>query len=158
MGLQLSSTHSGNQQLSSGNYIFLIKLFTVSISVFVMSLIYLAPIYAQWSRTNGPEGVAISSLANIDGIIYAGTEVNGVYISPDDGISWIARNTGIETYEVTSIIGFQNLIFAGTFGGGVYRSGFGARPWLVGRRCFCLWRRLLWTGRLCWYEHSNQGQ
>ena len=75
---------------------------------------------AQWTRTNGPEGVAVSYFTNIDGTVYAGTEVNGVYISIDDGVTWMERNTGIETYELTSIV-YQGYIFAGTFGGGVFR-------------------------------------
>ncbi len=86
---------------------------------------------AQWTRTNGPEGVAVSFLTNIDGTIYTGTEVNGVYISTDDGISWMARNTGIETLEVTSIVYKPGYIFAGTFGGGVFRSTDGGQTWLA---------------------------
>ena len=85
----------------------------------------------QWTRTNGPEGIAISSLTSIDGTVYAGTEVNGVYISTDDGINWTARNTGIETFEVTSIVYKPGFIFAGTFGGGVFRSTDGGQTWLA---------------------------
>jgi photosystem II stability/assembly factor-like uncharacterized protein len=88
-------------------------------------------VFAQWTRTNGPEGVAISSLANIEGTIYAGTEVNGMYVSTDDGINWTARNTGIETLEVTSIVSKPGYIFAGTFGGGVYRSTDGGQTWIA---------------------------
>ncbi len=97
---------------------------------FLLILVLSLPIYPQWMRTNGPEGVAVSFLTNIDGIIYAGTEVNGVYISTDDGISWTALNAGIETFEVTSILNYQGFIFAGTFGGGVYRSSDGGQTWL----------------------------
>ncbi|MFC2119790.1 T9SS type A sorting domain-containing protein [Bacteroidota bacterium] len=87
--------------------------------------------FPQWTRTNGPEGVAISSLASIYGTIYAGTEVNGVYASTDDGINWTARNTGIETLEVTSIVNKPGYIFAGTFGAGVYRSTDGGQTWMA---------------------------
>jgi photosystem II stability/assembly factor-like uncharacterized protein len=96
---------------------------------FLFSVLVSSSTSAQWTRTNGPEGVAISSLANIDGTIYAGTEVNGVYISTDDGVSWIARNSGIENYGISSIINFQGFIFAGTSGGGVYRSSDGGITW-----------------------------
>ena len=85
--------------------------------------------FPQWTHTNGPEGVAIRSLTNIDGTIYAGTEVNGVYISTDDGISWVARNVGIETYGISSIISFQGFIFAGSLQGGVFRSSDGGLTW-----------------------------
>jgi photosystem II stability/assembly factor-like uncharacterized protein len=92
-------------------------------------LIACSSTFAQWTRTNGPEGVAVSTLANINGTIYAGTEVNGVYASTDDGITWMARNAGIETYGVSSLIKFQGFILAGTFGGGVYRSSDGGVTW-----------------------------
>jgi photosystem II stability/assembly factor-like uncharacterized protein len=87
--------------------------------------------FPQWTRTNGPEGVAISSLTTIDGTIYAGTEVNGMYASTDDGINWTARNAGIETLEVTSIVNKPGYIFAGTFGGGVFRSNDGGQTWIA---------------------------
>ena len=84
---------------------------------------------AQWIRTNGPQGVAVRFLTNINGTIYCGTEVNGIYISTDDGVSWIARNAGIETYGVSSIISVQGYIFAGTLGAGVYRSSDNGINW-----------------------------
>jgi photosystem II stability/assembly factor-like uncharacterized protein len=87
--------------------------------------------FPQWTRTNGPEGVAISSLTTIEGTIYAGTKVNGIYISTDDGINWTARNTGIETLDVRSIVSKPGYIFAGTFGGGVYRSTDGGQSWIA---------------------------
>jgi len=93
----------------------------------VFSFLSTAP--AQWTRTNGPEGVAISTLANINGTIYAGTEVNGVYASSDDGLTWVARNAGMETYGISEIIGHQGSIFAGTLGGGVYRSNDEGITW-----------------------------
>ncbi len=100
----------------------------VIFTLFFVSTI-LSTAFAQWIRTNGPEGVAVSTLSNIDGIIYAGTEVNGVYASTDDGITWIVRNAGIETFGISAIIGHQGYIFAGTFGGGVYRSSDGGFTW-----------------------------
>jgi photosystem II stability/assembly factor-like uncharacterized protein len=85
---------------------------------------------AQWNRTTGPEGVAISTLATIDGTIYAGTQVEGVYASTDDGLTWTPRNAGIETLEVTTIVGQPGHLFAGTFGGGVFRSVDDGQTWL----------------------------
>ncbi len=97
---------------------------------FLLMLVLSFQTFPQWTRTNGPEGFAIRTLTNINGTIYAGTEVNGVYISTDDGVSWIARNSGIETYGISSIISRQGYIFAGTLGGGVYRSLDGGITWV----------------------------
>jgi photosystem II stability/assembly factor-like uncharacterized protein len=130
MGLQLSVIRLQNHQLSIKHFLFATQKFCALIrSFFIFILICVSPVSAQWTRTNGPEGVAVSFLANIDGTIYTGTEVNGVYISTDDGLTWMARNSGIETYGISSIISFQGYIFAGTFGGGVYRSSDGGITW-----------------------------
>jgi photosystem II stability/assembly factor-like uncharacterized protein len=85
--------------------------------------------FPQWNRTNGPEGVSVSCLVNIGGTIYAGTGVDGVYESKDDGKSWIPINDGIETLEVNSILSEGGYLLAGTFGGGVYRSADGGLTW-----------------------------
>jgi len=109
-----------------------ISVFSKMRMLIVLSVMILSSsAYPQWTRTNGPEGIAISSLVSIDGTIYAGTEVNGVYISSDDGINWTAMNTGIEELEVTSIVYKPGYIFAGTFGGGVFRSTDGGQTWLA---------------------------
>ena len=100
--------------------------------IFVLSVLTIvSSASAQWTRTNGPEGVAINSLTNINGTIYTGTEVNGVNVSTDDGITWMVRNTGIETFKVTSIVNKPGYIFAGTFGAGVYRSTDGGQTWIA---------------------------
>ncbi len=100
--------------------------------IFVLSvLMILSSTFAQWVRTNGPEGAAISSLTNIDGIIYAGTNADGLFASTDDGNNWIPLHNGIETYEVTSIISNAGFLFASTSGYGVYRSSDGGQTWLA---------------------------
>ena len=121
------STHQHSIENKTNVYMKFIKRASV---IFLCSLLLSWSASAQWIRTNGPEGVAVRSLANINGIIYAGTEVNGIYISTDDGISWIARNAGIETYGISSIISYQGYIYAGTLGSGVYRSSDGGQTWI----------------------------
>ena len=88
-------------------------------------------VFAQWIRTNGPEGTAISSLTNINGTLYAGTMADGLYASTDDGNNWIPLNNGIETYEVTSIVSNAGFLFASTSGYGVYRSSDDGQTWLA---------------------------
>jgi len=92
--------------------------------------VFLSTVFAQWTRTYGPEGVAVRTLTNINGTIYTGTEVNGVYASTNDGVTWMARNSGIEAFGVTSIVNKPGYLFAGTFGGGVYRSTDEGQTWL----------------------------
>lgn len=86
-------------------------------------LLFVSSVYSQWTRTNGPEGVSISSLVTIDSIIYAGTGVEGLYASTDDGLSWLPLNAGIENLEVTAVAkNQQGYLLAATFGGGIFRS------------------------------------
>jgi photosystem II stability/assembly factor-like uncharacterized protein len=84
----------------------------------------------QWTRTNGPEGISIESLAYIDDAIYAGTYTDGLYGSTDDGITWFPLNSGIETEDVTAIVDLPGYLFIGTFGSGVFRSTDAGQTWL----------------------------
>lgn len=85
-------------------------------------LLFSSSLLSQWRSSAGPEGIAISCVANLEGKIYAGTQAHGLYVSSDDGQNWIALNSGIEDFEVTSVIKKDNILLVGTFGHGVYRS------------------------------------
>jgi len=101
----------------------------MKIKLLLCFLMISSTLFPQWSRTNGPEGISISSLTNIGGTIYAGTSVDGICVSNDDGLSWIPMNTGIEAYEVKSVVSKSGYLFAGTFGYGVFRSPDGGQIW-----------------------------
>ena len=47
---------------------------------------------AQWQKTNGPYGVSINCFAINGSNIFAGTDGGGVFLSSDNGSSWV--NTG----------------------------------------------------------------
>jgi photosystem II stability/assembly factor-like uncharacterized protein len=99
--------------------------------LFLCILIVSVSGFPQWSRTSGPEGVSISNLANIEGTIYAGTTVDGLYYSTDDGLNWMPLNAGIETFEVTSVAAKTGYLFVGTLGYGVYRSTDDGQTWMA---------------------------
>ena len=103
----------------------------MKISILLLTVVMVLPAFSQWTRTTGPEGVAISSLASINGVVYAGTKVGGVFVSSDDGMNWTASNTGIETYDVRGIVSKPGYLFAATFGGGVYRSTDEGQTWIA---------------------------
>jgi photosystem II stability/assembly factor-like uncharacterized protein len=86
--------------------------------------------FPQWTRTNGPEGISMESLAYIDGTIYAGTATDGLYGSTDDGVNWLPLNSGIETEDVTAIVNLPGYVLIGTFGSGVFRSTDAGQTWL----------------------------
>lgn len=54
--------------------------------------------------------------------IFAGTFLNGFFVSNDNGISWTQRNENFPTGRIpTAIIVLNNYIFVATDGSGVYR-------------------------------------
>ena len=62
-------------------------------------------IYTQdfWEKTAGLDTITIYSLAiNSNGDIFAGTSMNGIFRSTDNGDSW--TNLGITNYDIWSIL------------------------------------------------------
>jgi photosystem II stability/assembly factor-like uncharacterized protein len=65
-------------------------------------------------------------------VFLAGTEDDGVLLSPDRGLTWKKMNTGLEHNTVYAIAFDRedpDIIFVGTHGGGVYRSTDGGATW-----------------------------
>jgi len=68
------------------------------------------------------------------GILYAGTDIEGVFRSTDDGSSWEAANIGIEKTSIHSLTTNANYLFAGVDfdyrgHGGVYRTPLDGTQW-----------------------------
>jgi photosystem II stability/assembly factor-like uncharacterized protein len=102
------------------------KLLFVILFTFIISTIATA----QWERTNGPEGISIRSLANIDNVLYAGTKTDGIYASRNEGSTWFAVNNGIETKSISVITSINDTLLAGTSGYGVIHSTDRGQTWL----------------------------
>ncbi len=87
------------------------------------------PLIAQW-ETKGPYGGYISALASKDNNIFAGTFVNGVFRSTDDGKTWTAANAGLQSTWVRSMASNKDGVFAGTQYYGVYFSSDNGLTWV----------------------------
>ncbi|HMJ64723.1 MAG TPA: sialidase family protein, partial [Candidatus Binatia bacterium] len=59
---------------------------------------------AAWEKTAGPPGIQINVIFKANNIVYAGTEMQGVYKSTDNGLSWVPANAGIERASISDII------------------------------------------------------
>ncbi len=69
---------------------------------------------------NSPQNV-VSLSSGINGEIYAGTSVEGFFISTDSGRFLEKRNNGLTCYHITDIVSvLPNKVIIGTFGDGVY--------------------------------------
>lgn len=100
-------------------------------AVILFLVVVSSTVFSQWTQSSGPEGISVSCLVQLDSTIFAGTQVNGLYASMDDGINWIPLNAGIETLEVSAVASKPGYLFAGTFGSGVYRSSDGGQSWMA---------------------------
>ncbi|HSQ74324.1 MAG TPA: hypothetical protein VLT13_02135, partial [Bacteroidota bacterium] len=64
----------------------------------ICTLAYLAfttPLWAQWSRTSGPEGGYAADLLSAPQALLLGLESGGVYRSTDDGTTWQYASIGL---------------------------------------------------------------
>ena len=59
---------------------------------------------APWEKTAGPPGIQTNVIFEANNIVYAGTEMQGVYKSTDNGLSWVPANAGIERASISDII------------------------------------------------------
>jgi hypothetical protein len=71
----------------------------------------------------------VYALAICGGNIFAGTEAGGVFLSSNNGSSWISVNTGLTDTLVSSLAISGSKIFAGTYGGGVFLSSNNGSSW-----------------------------
>lgn len=80
--------------------------------VSIMVLIFSShSVKADWVQTNGPGGGDVWAFAVKDRNVFAGGE--GIYVSSDKGLTWIAVGKGI-TEHVNALTVIGNKLFAGT--------------------------------------------
>ncbi len=77
--------------------------------------------YSQslWQKTSFPDSISVISIAfdSSSNIIYAGTNLYGIYKSTDKGNSWIEKNNGIYGYKIVrELFVYHQNVFAGTEG------------------------------------------
>lgn len=84
---------------------------------------------AQWTKTNGPEGITVTSFFDEDSILLCGTYAQGVYRSYDHGNTWTVSNTGTENKWIDCFVKDGSYIYAGSFGEGVFRSSDNGHTW-----------------------------
>ena len=66
------------------------------------------------------------------GLIYAGTNGQGVYRSTDNGKTWSAPNAGLGDRNIRALLANPGMLLAATQGGGIYRSSDNGQSWVSG--------------------------
>src|SRR4051812_32845562 len=84
---------------------------------------------AQWLQTNGPGGGFIYSLGISGSNIFAGTDERGIFLSTNNGSSWVAVDSGLTNERVTALTFSGTNIFAATYGRGVFLSVNNGNSW-----------------------------
>lgn len=74
----------------------------------------------NWSQTS-LNNQRVRSIVVSGEYVLAGTETGGVFLSRDNGISWVKKNEGLDTLNIKTLLISNDYVFAGTLGKGVYR-------------------------------------
>jgi len=135
----LISSNSGDSwtKLSTGaanNVITGIAVTPTNIYLSSQAGIFASPLnLSNWTcKTSSLPGIEFTSIVVVEGVIYAGTTSNGIYISTDYGDNWFASNEGInlgKNYWITSLIGYQKSAIAAANGGGIYATVDNGSNW-----------------------------
>jgi len=82
-----------------------------------------------WTPSNtGIETRTVYALLQNGSTLFAGTFLNSVYVSTDNGANWARRSEGLPATTVRSFVVVDSLVFAGT-GNGVYVSSDAGLHW-----------------------------
>lgn len=98
--------------------------------VLILSAFASYNVKAQWETiTPYWEGKLIRCFTEMEGIIYAGTETDGVFVSTDKGMSWNQKNNGLTGTGILSLVHHNDTLFAGVHRKGIFFSGDGGNSW-----------------------------
>ncbi len=99
----------------------------IIVSVTIVSLS--SGLDAQWVQTHGPYAGDNTGLAVLGSILFVGTYGGGVFLSTDNGTSWITVNTGLNDTDVFALALSGTNLVAGTDRGGVFLSTNNGASW-----------------------------
>jgi photosystem II stability/assembly factor-like uncharacterized protein len=95
--------------------------------IIIVLLIFSSSIEAQWVKCNGFSNEDVRSLITLEDNIFAGTIDKGIYVSSDNGTSWI--RTTLNNKIVWAFAAIGNTLYAGTGGVGVFQSTNKGTSW-----------------------------
>ncbi|MAF08879.1 hypothetical protein CMK11_00355 [Candidatus Poribacteria bacterium] len=86
---------------------------------------------ATWAPTAGPI-YGVTSIAGHDGVLYGGSDGDGVLVSSDNGSTWVQKNAGLvsDGLRVYAMRGEGASVYAGTFDG-LHRTDDGGDSWVA---------------------------
>ncbi|MCK9423507.1 MAG: T9SS type A sorting domain-containing protein [Bacteroidales bacterium] len=103
------------------------QFFLKSLTVWLLFVLSVKPLLAQWQQTRGPCGGSVTCISPDVNGIWVGSET-GLLFSPDNGVTWIDRNQDLPHF-VISFLSSGNTLYAGTSDNGVYISSDNGSTW-----------------------------
>src|SRR5437763_14222099 len=92
----------------------------LAISAFCLAILAISSLSAQhvpFEKTAGPPGLTVTVIYKANNVVYAGTQLQGIYKSTDNGSNWIAANNGIDRARISDIIASGPNVLAATSSG-----------------------------------------
>jgi photosystem II stability/assembly factor-like uncharacterized protein len=83
----------------------------------------------DWANINIHEYPRIQSLVKKGTNIYAGSYYYGIYLSTNNGDTWVIVNNGLTNLSISSFAVSGEKVFAATFGGGVFLFSDSSQSW-----------------------------
>ncbi len=84
----------------------------------------------NWSLAGAGNKIVTSMALDTDsGLVYAGTDDDGVYVGSSQGSVWASASSGLGNLSVWAVTVCQGWAFAGTWGSGIYRLAPGSSTW-----------------------------
>ena len=95
--------------------------------IVVLFLFTAINVFGQWVPTSAPLGGTVNAFVISGSNIFAGTQLNGVFLSTNNGTNWNVK--GLTGMEITSLAVSGSNIFAGANSNGVYLSTNNGSNW-----------------------------
>ena len=102
------------------------KIIVLIIAIFVMNVAN-----AQWQQTSLGYNITIQALNISGGNIFAGSMINGVYTSSNNGNSWTTVNNGLTGTCAYTLANNDSNIFVAIDGSGVFLSSNNGGNWIL---------------------------
>ncbi|QQS38161.1 MAG: T9SS type A sorting domain-containing protein [Ignavibacteriales bacterium] len=108
------------------------------LKIFFILLIIPTQLFSQqiWEPSGGPAGGTVENIIRSGaGLIFATLAEQGIILSDDSGLSWVAKNNGLPTRDVLSVHSHNNgSLFSGMVIDGIYRSEDNGNSWINVKR------------------------